>query len=366
MVRDITEKEKKDFNKIVTHPLQSYEWGEFREKTGIKVLRRGFFEREKLVDGFQLTIHKIPKTPWNIGYLPKGNLPSYEIIKEVKKIGKEENCVFIQLEPNIEVESLKNNSQLSTLNSQLKPAAHPLFTKYTFVLDLTKSEEELLKNMHPKTRYNIKVAQKHGVEIIEDNSNQAFKTYFFLVQETTKRQKFYAHTENYHRLMWETLRQAQSKPLKVENGKLKVENYDKNKLSAHLFLAKYQPNSQLSTLNSQLSLVAWILFTFRDTIYYPYGASSSLYREAMASNLMMWEAIKFGKKLGFKKFDMWGSLNPNPDPKDPWYGFHRFKEGYGGKLTEFIGSYDLVIRPNLYRFYKTADKIRWSILKLRK
>ena len=54
------------------------------------------------------------------------------------------------------------------------------------------------------------------------------------------------------------------------------------------------------------------------------------------------------KNSGLKKFDMWGALGPNPDTKDPWYGFHRFKEGYGRKLIEFIGSYDFVINKKIY------------------
>src|SRR6266446_4461981 len=82
----------KDYNAHVDHPLQSYEWGEFREKTGLKVIRG---------NDYQLTIHKIPRTPWNIGYLPKGNLPTEKLLEELKKIGQENHCIFIQLEPNI-------------------------------------------------------------------------------------------------------------------------------------------------------------------------------------------------------------------------------------------------------------------------
>ncbi len=80
---------KNAFNSIAPHPLQSYEWGEFREKTGVKVIRRGF----------QMTIHKIPYTPWTIGYLPRGGIPTKEMLEELEKIGQEEKCVFIQLEP---------------------------------------------------------------------------------------------------------------------------------------------------------------------------------------------------------------------------------------------------------------------------
>ena len=336
---------------LANHPLQSKEWGEFRKKTGIKLLR---------VNEIQVTIHKIPYTPWTIGYVPKGPLPNEEIISALKRIGKEEKCVFIQLEPNVKVESGKLKMEKLILNScfSILNSFHPLFTRYTFILDLTKSEEELLKAMHPKTRYNIKVALKHSIKIVEDNSDEAFETYLKLAEETTKRQGFYAHTQKYHKLMWETL--------KVESGKWKVEKLDKDKLTAHLFLAKYNPNSQLPTLNSQLVLAAWILFIYKDTLYYPYGASSTKHRETMASNLLMWDVIKFGKKLGLKTFDMWGALGPNPDKNDPWYGFHRFKEGYGPKLIEFVGSFDLVINPFLYEIYKIIDKIRWTLLKIKK
>ena len=269
------------------HPLQSKEWAEFRKKMGVRIVEDS---------EFVLSIHKIPHLPWTIGYLPKGPMPTKDMLTKLQEIGKKEKCIFIQLEPNVEkIENLK----LKIENLGLKPAAHPLFTKYTFVLDITKNEPELLAGMHPKTRYNIRVAQKHGVKVIEDNSDEAFETYLKLSAETTKRQGFYAHTEKYHRLQWQTL------PHKII----------KNKLSSHLLLAKYQ----------EKTLVAWVVFVYNDILYYPYGASSNENRETMASNLMMWEAIRFGKKLGLKKFDMWGALSENPDSNDPWYGFHKFK-----------------------------------------
>lgn len=318
-----------------SHPLQSPLWGEFRKKTGVKTV---------LADNLLLTIHSIPYTKYKIGYLPKGPMPTKQMLEELKKIGKSENCIFIQIEP--KVENIKN-LKLKIENLGLVPSAHPLFTKYTFVLNLTKSEEDLLKNMHPKTRYNIKLAEKKGVRVAEDNSSKAFEQYLHLTKETTKRQNFYAHNEKYHRLMWETL--------KYKKSNIKNQKFNTNELSAHLLKATYKGKT----------LVAWILFVLNDTLYYPYGASSTKHREVMASNLMMWEAIKFGKKLGLKKFDMWGSLGPNPDTKDPWYGFHRFKEGYGPKLIEFTGSYDFVINKKLYFIYKIADKIRWTLLRFK-
>jgi lipid II:glycine glycyltransferase (peptidoglycan interpeptide bridge formation enzyme) len=113
-------------------------------------------------------------------------------------------------------------------------------------------------------------------------------------------------------------------------------------------------------------LVVWIVFVFNGVLYYPYGASRSIHRELMASNLMMWEVIKFGKQQSCKLFDMWGSLGPNPDPKDPWYGFHRFKKGYGGDLVEFVGTFDLVQDYPIYKVYNLANNLRWKVLRLKK
>jgi len=332
-IKEVLAKDKESLNKLALHPLQGWEWGEFRKKTGIEVVRLGKYADDKLSETAQLTIHEIPFTSWTIGYLPKSQIPSQEMLKKLIEVGKQYNCIFIKLEPNI---SASNNSKFLILNSKfpIVSSLHPLFTKYTFQLDLTPSEDELLKNMHPKTRYNIKIAQKHKVSISEDNSDTAFNIYLHLLQETTKRQKFYAHDEKYHRLMWQTL-----KPIHI----------------AHLFLAKY---------NNQV-LVAWILFLFNNVLYYPYGASSNVFKNVMASNLIMWEAIRFGKKKGARLFDMWGSLGPDPDPKDPWYGFHRFKEGYGPTLVEFVGSYDLVVNPILYYLYNFTYITREVFLKIK-
>ena len=176
------------------HPLQSPKWGEFREKTGVKVVHES---------GLQITIHPVPHTKFTIGYLPKGPMPTREMVGLLRKIGKEENCIFIQLVPNVEG---NDNLKFEIKNLGFIPASHPLFTKYTFILDLTQSEEELLKNMNQKTRYNIHVAEKRGVKVIEDDSDKAFSEYLRITKETTTRQKFYAHSESYHKLMWETLK----------------------------------------------------------------------------------------------------------------------------------------------------------------
>ena len=152
------------------------------------------------------------------------------------------------------------------------------------------------------------------------------------MDETTKRQAFYAHTKSYHQKMFK---------LMTESGR------------GHLFTASYEGKI----------LTTWMVFVLNETAYYPYGASSSQLREVMASNLMMWEIIKFAKETGCKHLDMWGSLGPVPDPKDPWYGFHKFKQGYGAELVEFLGTYDLVVDKVWYYLYNGAEKVRWFLLR---
>lgn len=330
VIREINASEKEAFNAVASHPLQSWEWGEFREKTGLKVIRLGAFEGNKLVKGYQVTIHRVPKTNMNVGYFPKGTMPDDEQLEAMKKIGQAHNCLFIKLEPNVGANQAINEY----LIKQGCKEGRPLFTKYTFQVDLRKSEAELLAGMKPKTRYNIGVAQRYGVEVVEDNSGMGVEEFIRLTRETTKRQRFYAHDEQYQRLMWQVL----------AVGGL-----------ARMLMARWQGKV----------LAAWVVFVFNKVIYYPYGASSSEHREVMASNLMMWEVMRLGKRLGCQTLDMWGALGPEPSQKDQWYGFHRFKEGYGGQLVELAGSFDLVLKPNWYPVYRRLEEWRWRLLRLK-
>ncbi|MFH0863572.1 MAG: peptidoglycan bridge formation glycyltransferase FemA/FemB family protein [Candidatus Gottesmanbacteria bacterium] len=330
LIREVLESEKETFNKIVNHPLQSWEWGQFRQKTGVKVIRLASYDNDHMMKGYQLTIHSLPHLPYTIGYFPRGPLPDQPLIDSLIKIAKEENLLFIKIEPNISPHPQTESFLLANGCRKGKP----LFPKYSFQIDLNLEEEELFSKMKEKTRYNVRLAQKSGVVVEEDNSPAAFSRYLELTGATTRRQGFFAHNRYYHELMWQTLQPAGI---------------------AHLMTATYQNKI----------LVTWVLFLFNGVLYYPYGASSDENREVMASNLMMWEAMRWGKTHNARLFDLWGALGPNANPKDPWYGFHHFKEGYGGNLVEFIGTYDLVINPPFYSLYNLADNLRWKLIDLK-
>ena len=334
MIREITVKEKKKMNEVARHPLQSYEWGEFRNSDRVEVLRLGKYRGSNLQEVYQISLHQIPKMPWKIGYCPKSSIPGKEVLKKIMEIAKKKRVIMIKFEPNVKGETGKVKLEKWKKEYSIVKG-EPLFTKYTFWLDLKKDEEELMAGMKSKTRYNVRLAEKRGVRVVEDSSKKGFEDYWKLMEATTKRQEFYAHDKNYHEKMWEKM---------SSSGQ------------AHLFKAVFKGEV----------LTAWILLKLNRTLYYPYGASSREHRELMANNLMMWEVIKFGKKEGCDLFDMWGSLGPDPDKNDPWYGFHRFKEGYGAELVEFVGSWDLVINPALYWIYRSGNKMRWMVLRLKK
>lgn len=328
-LRELTNTDRIAYENLTQHPLQSWKWGEFRRDTGVEVVRIGEFKNNNLIAGYQVTFHSIPHLPFQIGYLPKGPLPTLSMVKALTHIGLKRNAIFIQLEPNVNKETTDIKLLLS---NKLRTSARPLFTKYTFHIDLTKSEDELKKQMSSKTRYNIRLSQKHEVTVQEENTQQAFNRYLELTTETTKRQRFYSHSEAYHRTMWHILH-----PAKI----------------AHLLTARYKGKI----------LTTWIVFLYKDVLYYPYGASTTEHKDVMASNLMMWEAMRWGKRQGAKIFDLWGTPGPDPKPTDSYYGFHKFKLGYGPKLVEFAGSYDLILKPFHYQLYMVADKLRWFFLK---
>lgn len=332
MIKEVGIRQRRSFDKLAAQPLQSWAWGEFREKTGVTVLRLGRYQKGRLVETAQVTIHPIPHLPWKIGYWPKGVVPSKLMVEAIKKELRKRSAIMVKLEPNI----LAKDGALKMANFKGRLGmvkGRPLFTRWSFWLDLTKSESELLAGMKQKTRYNTRLAEKKGVRVYEDNSQAAFEEYWKLTEETTKRQGFYAHTKNYHQLMFATLQPAGI---------------------AHLFKAEHEGKI----------LAIWIIFILNEIMYYPYGASTRDEKNVFGSNLLMWEVIKFGKKNGCKLFDLWGSPGPNPKPTDRWFGFHRFKEGYGAKLVEFVGTYDLVINPLLYYPYRLGEEIRWFFLRL--
>ena len=320
--------DKKQYNNLAIHPLQSWQWGEARKKMGIEVLRIGEYTNNQITNIYQITFHEIPYTNYKIGYLPRSRFPSKVVLNFLLDYSKKNNVAFIKIEPYV----LKNNFKSQISNLKLIKSPHPLFPDWTIILDLDKSEDELLKNMKSKTRYNIRLAQKKGVVVKEESNEKGFEIFCRLYFETCKRQNYNGHNPQYHKIIWETLK----------------------KDLAHILVA-YHQNTPLATYE---------LILFNNTFYYPYGGTSKEMRNLMASNLIMWEAIRLGKNLKADKFDMWGSLPPTYPQNHPWAGFTRFKEGYSGRFVQMAGSFDLIVNAFMYKLYDFTYSLREVYLKL--
>ncbi|MFH1565645.1 MAG: peptidoglycan bridge formation glycyltransferase FemA/FemB family protein [bacterium] len=306
--------------KLFPHVVQSEEWGNVKTMLGTQSIRTQ--------SGVQFTLHKIPLLNKNFGFCPKVE-PSKIDWEEVEKSGKDNNCVCIRFDTPNSVKGIYSKE----FKKHCLKSPKTTFAKKTLLLDITKNEEDLLKEMHPKTRYNIKLASRKGVTI-KETSKEDLKIFLKLQKNTAEKQHFHIHNDHYFKIVFEELFKQDI---------------------AHLLIA----------YNNEEPLTAWIVFVYEKAIYYVYGGSSDKYKNLMASNLMAWETIKLGKKLSCSYFDMWGIANNPEDEKDPWHGFTKFKLGFGGEIVEFEDSWDLVLDPLMYKLFNLADKLRWLLLKLK-
>ncbi len=273
------------------------------------------------------TLHPSPLGP--VGYCPKPQVEKINL-ELLTAAGEKDGCIHIKIDsPNTPKpeEMLILIKQSSNLRE-----TKPTFAQETIFLDLTQPEERLLEQMSQKTRYNVRLAQKKGVRIKEASDPKDFQYFLALQRKTAAKQRFYLHPDNYYQTLYELMQPA---------GK------------AHLLLATVEEEP----------CTAWLLFSHNAVLYYMYGGSSEKYHSLMPNNLMMWEAIKLGQRLGCELFDLGGI---NSDPKHHWAGVTRFKKGYGGRVVKFPPSYDLILKPWRYRLFLIADKVRWMYLNFRR
>jgi lipid II:glycine glycyltransferase (peptidoglycan interpeptide bridge formation enzyme) len=285
--------------------LQSWVWGEFLQSVGQKIHRFSDSDFICLVVETDLPMGK------KYLYCPRGPLgePQSAIV-DLKKFEQDHTVIFCRLEPSRGVD--------------LPIAAKEVQPKNNWMLSLEKSEEEILIGMKPKTRYNIHLAKRKGVEVREGGKNDLL-SFFQLMLETAKRNQFRLHPQNYYFQMWDTLA--------AEN--------------LHLLLVYYQ---------NQL-LAGMLMSVYGETATYLHGGSSEKMKDMMAPYLLHWEAIRKAKSLGLKNYDF-GGIAPGNEAKHSWAGISRFKKGFGGFEVDYPGSFDLIFSPLWYNIYKQSRLLR--------
>ncbi len=305
-----------------THLAQSHLWGKFKEDYGTPVVYAG---------NVMYTKHKIPFTGSFYAYCPRVN-PSDVNFEELKKSMEENNCIALHFDvPNVAKDSPEAETALAILEKYCEKSPRAEFAKGNFIIDLTKSEEELLAGMHNKQRYNMGLAQRKGVTVKEGSADEDFDVFFEIYKQTGMRQKFYYRPKAY---LHEVFKSFRSDGL------------------AYILTAYYEGKP----------LASWMLLKYEDVLYYPYGGSTEEFKNVFASTLVGWEAIKLGKRLNCTLFDMWGATEDMSDTTDTYYGFSLFKQKFGAKHIQYIDSYDFIINPSLYKMFNMANGVRWKIL----
>lgn len=261
---------------------QTPQFAQYLESLGWKVIRYQ-------VSGFnyQVFLKKLPI----IGNIAKLQRPTYVNFKAIWELVKRERVAVLYLEPSTEPDKSTEISFQSARGSFL-PAK-------TIIIDLTKSENELLENMRPKTRYNIKLAQKKGVEISVSQDIQEFINLW--------------HSSAQKRGMWLSQKQEIEGLFKIFKNKAKL-------------LLAYKDQELLGGILLTCSI---------NSAFYMYAGSSKTGKQLFVPTLLAWEAIKIAKQMELKYFDFEGIYDKRYSQTNRWKGFSRFKEGFGGQIIEY-------------------------------
>jgi len=303
--------------------LQSWHWGEFQKIMGNKIWRLGVYENDRLT-GLVLAVKIAAKRGSYL--LVQHCLGISEILlNKLKEIAREENCSFIRMAPLLE-RNKENKKLFRDLGFRDSPM-HANAYESTWKLDITPTEEELLKNMRKTTRYLIRQAQKDAnIQTFRRWSISDVDIFYQIHKEVVKVQKFV--------------------PFSLE--------YLKNEFS--VFLPDDQVSLFFGKYKDEIVAGAYLIF-WSNIGFYHHAALLPQHHKIPIAYLLQWEAIKEAKRRGCKLYDFWGYINPEENPKHPWAGPTLFKMGFGGYKKEYIKTQDL---PLSKRYWPTFifEKIR--------
>ena len=336
-----TENEHSIYNNFISKQpegsfLQSWEWGQWRERFGEPTIRFGIYDAGRLVAAGQGEMVVVPVVGQRYMYIAHGpiidhSLPSELtdrvtnfIFQEIRKAFLD--LLFVRVEP---IDASVNSYLISVGKKSINIQAAK-----TLWIELSKKRDELLSEMHHKTRYNIRVAEKHSVVVTVDTdldlTKNSIQQCIDLIVATQVRQAYRGHDRNYYTQLLEHF--------KTSHGDLKVSVYS----------ARFE---------GQL-LTAGIMVDFSDKRMYLFGGSSHEHRNVMAPYMMHWQAICDAQEKGLHWYDFGGSETAGGNED---VGFSRFKAGFGGNVITYGGAYDIITHWFKYFIYNLLRMIRRQI-----
>jgi lipid II:glycine glycyltransferase (peptidoglycan interpeptide bridge formation enzyme) len=295
------------------HFLQTWEWGVLRTRFGWKVERFLYVRGGITVGAATLLTRKLPLAPWSIAYVPKGPLLDYAdesltaaVLDHICAAAKAAGAVYVKTDPDI----AEDNEPFAHLYHDLgwRASDEQIQFPNTALLDLSPGTEALLAAMKPKTRYNIRLASRRGVEVVQTTD---WDTLFALYAETALRDGFAIREAGYYHALWS------------------------------LFQESGQGEGFVARVGDEAVAGLFLMHTGETGWFYS-GASSQRHRDTMPNYLLQWHTIQWLCERGYRWYDLWGAPTEMQED-DPLWGVYRFKSGFGAQYVRRLGAYDRVL-----------------------
>ena len=303
--------------------LQSPEYGEVQKRLGAKVIIDDFdgegWAQMIVRDAKRGKYLEIPCGPLIDWKKPK---LAEKVLQKIANLAHQEKCVFVRIRPQLP-SSDENLRLLEKLG--LKKSPMHLAAEHTVIIDLAPSEEQLLANMRRQTRYEVRQAEKQGIQVEKGNSKELFEEFHHVQAETAKRQNFVPPSQT---------------TLMAEREAFK------DKIS--IYTAK--------TATGEKIAYGLIVKGGKEGDYYE-AASTELNRKLPGAYALLWQVTKDLKADGYERFNLWGIAPPN-QPNHRYAGVTTFKTGFGGEVVEFVPAHDLVISKLGYLKDLVVEKAR--------
>lgn len=316
-------------------------YGGWQKRLGRRVRRfrvylvSATFEEDELVAYFQIIKYPLPFGK-SYCYIPYGPVSKYfsedfllALKQELQRIAKAENAVFVRLDftPPIADKILDKFFTRSWRSSYHSAYFQP---RVEWFLNLGKPFDQLLNEMHEKTRYSIRLSEKRGIttEIITTNFDDYFEIFHDLMKETARRNHFQLHPEQYYRQIFRSLSET-------PNSFLSIARYGEKVLAIDLVLV------------------------FGRIANYVFGGSSSEERNRLPAYAGLWRAICQAKKVGCTDYNF-GAVSAAGDSYKGWDGLTAFKKKFGGREVVHSAFYDVVVSPLWYWLYNLRKWLKKS------